>query len=50
MRFCSDCTDKITCIRCNSQLIETKVFEANLKGLKIQSPNQIGRILPYCKY
>ena len=46
-RFCNECTDKLTCNRCNSQVKATKEFDANLGELKRQHPNQFGHILRY---
>ena len=49
LRFCNECTDKRTCIRCNSQIKETKEFEVNLNELKRQPLNQFVHMLPYFK-
>ena len=50
MRFCNNCTDKTFFNRCNSQVNENKDFEANLKEVKRQPPNQVGHLLPLYKY
>ena len=47
MRFCNECTDNKTCNKCNNQINENKVFEANLNELKRHSPNEFGHMLPY---
>ena len=48
-RFCNECNDKITCNGFNSQVIETREFEANLNLIKRQNPNQFGYMLPHFK-
>ena len=47
MRFCNKCYDRTMCNRCNNQINENKVFEANLSLLKRQSPNEFVHMLPY---
>ena len=47
MKFCNECTDKLTCNNCNNQINENEDFEANLKSLKRQPPNEFGYMLPY---
>ena len=49
LRFCNECTDKRTCIRCNSQIKETKEFEVYLNESKRQPLNQFVHMLPYFK-
>ena len=40
MRFCDECTDTLTGDNCNNQFNENKEFEANLKLIKTDVPNQ----------
>ena len=49
MRFCNECTKKITSNRSNSQVKEKKEFEANINELKQQPSNQFGHMDPYFK-
>ena len=49
MRQCNVCKDGILCVRCNNLINENKEFEANLKLLKREKPNDFGHMLPYYK-
>ena len=46
-RRCNNCNGEILCNECNNQVNENKEFEANLKLLKRDIPNQFGHMLPY---
>ena len=45
MRFCNECSKEKCCDRCNIQINENKVIEANLNLLRRQAPNQFGHML-----
>ena len=49
MRFCIECTDKITCNDRNNQINENKEFETDLNILKRDILIQFGHMLPYYK-
>ena len=49
MRRYNECRNGIFCNECNHQINENEEFEANLKELKRQPPNQFGHMLPYYK-
>ena len=46
MRQCNACKDGILCTTYNNQINENKEFEANLKLLKRETPNEFGYMLP----
>ena len=48
-RFCKECTDKLTCKRCNNRINENEEIEAKSIQLKTQPPNRFGHMLPYPK-
>ena len=47
MRFCNECNVEIVCDSFSNQINENKDFEANLKLLKRQRPNEQCFMLPY---
>ena len=49
MRFCNECNDNKTCVKCNNHINENKEFEANLNELKRHPPKKHGYMLPYYK-
>ena len=49
IKFCNECTDKLTCNNCNNQINENKEFEANINLIKPEAPNQSGHLLTYYK-
>ena len=49
MRFCNECNDNKSCVKCNNHINENKEFEANLNELKRHPPNKHGYMLPYYK-
>ena len=49
LRFCIECIEKRICNRCNNQVTGNKEFEANLKLLKREAPNEIAHMFPCFK-
>ena len=46
MRTCNKCSKDILFDRCDKLVSQNKEFSANVDGLKRQTPNEFGHMLP----
>ena len=42
-----DCKANLFCVKCDKLISQTKIFTANLNGLKRLPPNETGHMLPW---